>query len=77
MPSEHAALAGPEALPYIGGGAGIDRPGDLIETQLAAGLRRRRGAATEALVGLRGAIEQIADRPLTAAWLALAGRAGA
>ena len=31
MTSEHAALAGAEALPHLSGGAVIDRARDLVE----------------------------------------------
>ena len=48
MPSEHAALAGPEALPHLGRRAVVDGARDLIETQLTARLRRRRRASAEA-----------------------------
>ena len=36
MPSEHAALAGPEALPDLGRRAVVDGARNLIETELAA-----------------------------------------
>ncbi len=51
MASEHAALAGPEALPDLGRGAVVDGARDLIETELTARLRRR-GAARVPKPGL-------------------------
>ena len=69
VPSEDAALAGPEALPHLGRRAVIDGARDLIETELTARLLRRGRAPkpqAEALrLGLRGARQEIADRPLT------------
>ncbi len=42
VPAEHAALAGPEALPHVGRGAVVDGAGNLVEPELSAALRRRR-----------------------------------
>ena len=42
VPPEHAALAGPEALPDIRRGAIVDGACDLVEPQASAALRRRR-----------------------------------